>query len=156
MVVSKGGQGRFDFSKAEKVIVKIPEKGHVYEIRSGKYLGFTDTFEMRILPAWSMFYAVLPRPVKQVTLKAPAAAAPGSKAVFDFAVEGTVGPQVFHFALYGPDGKELEHCARNFSVPAGKGRHTVFFPFNAPRGVWRAEVTHVVSGKKASVKVAVK
>ena len=156
MVVSKGGQGRFDFSKAEKVIVNIPEKGHLYEIRSGKYLGFTDTFEMRILPAWSMFYAVLPRPVKQVTLKAPAAAAPGSKAVFDFAAEGTVGPQVFHFALYGPDGRELEHCARNFSVPAGKGRHTVFFPFNAPRGVWRAEVTHVVSGKKASVKVAVK
>ena len=151
------GQGRFDFAKGDKVRVQIPVKGHVYEIRSGKYLGFTDTFDMNMVPGWSMIYAVLPQAAGAVTLKGPDTVIPrGGKAQFSFVVAGTAGPQVFHFALSGPDGAEIEHCARNFHAAAGRGGHEVFIPLNAAPGVWKAEITHTVSGKRAAVRFTVK
>ncbi|MBR4219744.1 MAG: hypothetical protein IKR81_01235, partial [Victivallales bacterium] len=148
--------GRFDFSKGEDVIVQIPAKGHVYEVRSGKYLGFTDTFQMKMIPGWSMIYAVLSKPVTEVTLTGSNEATCGEKTALHFAATGPEGAQTFHFTLFGPDGKEIERCAQNFRTKANEGEHELFIPFNAPKGRYHAEITHTVSKRKASLDFTVK
>ena len=154
--VDRYSRGRFDFSKADVVQVQIPAKGHVYEIRSGKYLGHTDTFEMRILGGWSMMYAVLPQKVGAVSLTGPKETDSGASAKFTFAVENTEGAQTFHFALYGPDGKEIERHAKNIRTLANQGDYALLVPFNAPKGTYRAEITHVASSQKSTMAFTVK
>ncbi|MBR4675839.1 MAG: beta-galactosidase [Victivallales bacterium] len=148
--------GRFDFSKGDDVIVQIPAKGHVYEVRSGKYLGFTDTFHMKMIPGWSMIYGVLSKPVADVTLAGSKEASCGEKTVFRFAATGPEGAQTFHLTLCGPDGKEIERCAKNIRTKANEGEHELFIPFNASKGSYHAEITHTVSKRKASVDFTVK
>ena len=130
--------------------MKLPAPGHVYEVRSGRYLGFTAEFEMNMIPGWSLIYAVLDRKAGAVSLDCAGAFVRGGKVNLTFGVAGVTGPQVFRLALFGPGGKELEHCARNIRTPEGKGSHELFIPFNAAPGKYEVRLTHVASGKLVS------
>ena len=153
---SRNKPGRFDFTKGDDVVVQIPSKGNVYEVRSGKYLGFTDTFPMKMVPGWSMIYAVLSKPVADVTLTGPKEAVCGEKASFCFAATGPEGAQTFHFALFGPDGSEIERCAHNLRTQANQGEYELFIPFNAAKGNYHVEITHTASKRKVTASFTVK
>jgi|GEM_PF-1038348 len=144
------GKGRFAQLKGEKVRVKLPAPGHVYEVRGGRYLGFTAEFEMKMIPGWSLIYAVLDRKAGAVTLDCAGTFVRGGKVNLAFGVADAAGPQVFRLALFGPGGKELEHCARNIRTPAGKGGYGLFIPFNAAPGKYEVRLTHVASGQRTS------
>ena len=149
--VNGGGKdvGRFDFSKAVPVTVKLARKGHVYDVRQGKYLGFTDTFKSTLLPAWSRIYAVQSKATKAVAVRAVPALEAGQVLELAVSAEGAEGPQVFHLEVTDPAGKRQAVYAKNYRAGGPSAKIRFQLPFNAAKGNWRAEVTQVSTGLKA-------
>ena len=152
-----GGEGeRFDFKKALPVTVKLAEKGHVYDVREGKYLGFTDTFKSAVLPAWSRIYSIQQEKVTALKVKLPREVKAGEGIEVAFTAAGAKGSQVFHVEIFDPSGREETLYTRNYHTSLGGGHCIYQIPFNGAKGVWRAEVTHVNTGLKAVEKFTVK
>ena len=152
-----GGEGeRFDFKKALPVTVKLAEKGHIYDVREGKYLGFTDTFKSAVLPAWSRIYSIQQEKVTALKVKLPREVKAGEGIEVAFTAAGAKGSQVFHVEIFDPSGREETLCTRNYHTSLGGGHCIYQIPFNGAKGVWRAEVTHVNTGLKAVEKFTVK
>ena len=151
-----GGEGeRFNFKAAVPVTVKLALKGHVYDVREGKYLGYTDSFKSSILPAWSKIYSIQQKKVNALKLTVPAAVVSGNVVKVNFSAEGAAGSQVFHLELRDPAGKEISLVTKNYhTAPAGSASFQI--PFNAAKGLWSVEVTHVNTGLKAVKKISVK
>ena len=149
--VNGGGKetGRFDFSKAVPVTVKLARKGHVYDVRQGKYLGYTDTFKSALLPAWSRFYAVQSKATKAVRVSAVSALEAGQVLELAVTAEGAEGPQVFHLEVTDPAGLRQAVYAKNYRSEGPSAKIRFQLPFNAAKGKWRAEVTQVSTGLKA-------
>ena len=152
-----GSEGeRFDFSKAVPVTVKLREKGHVYDVRSGAYLGHTASFKTSLLPAYSRIYSIQTSATKAVGVKAPAALNAGDVMKLGFTAEGASGPQVFHVEVLDPAGRAQALYAKNCHTSGNSGELRFQLPFNAPKGVWTAAVRHVNTGLKRLHKFEVK
>ncbi|MBO5793455.1 MAG: beta-galactosidase trimerization domain-containing protein, partial [Lentisphaeria bacterium] len=151
-----GGEGeRFNFKAAVPVTVKLASKGHVYDVREGKYLGYTDTFKSSVLPGWSKIYSIQQKKVNALKLTVPAAVTAGNVVKVNFSAEGAAGSQVFHLELRDPAGKEVSLVTKNYyTAPAGSASFQI--PYNAAKGIWSVEVTHVNTGLKAVKKISVK
>lgn len=152
-----GGEGeRFNFKAAVPVTVKLAAKGHVYDVRKGKYLGFTDTFKSSMLPAWSQIYSIQQKKVSAVQLKAPASVTRGEVVKVTMNASGAAGAQVFHLEVLDPAGKEEKLITKNLYAANGQTDTAFQIPFNAAKGTWRIAVTHVNTGLKAEWKLIVK
>ena len=136
--------------KPVMVTVRLPQKGHVYEVRSKRYVGHTDHFKMPLIPQWSMIYAVLP--VKAETLKVtlPGAVSAGSSFKASIALSPAKGPQVFRVTLLSPEGKELAQFAKNHRFEGPSGSVDFFMPYNFKKGKYSVKATHIATGKTNS------
>jgi len=146
---------RFDLSKGHKLTAKLPVKGHIYEIRSGKYLGYGDTFASFLVPGIANFYAVEKSKVTGLRLSAPPKAAPGATVKVDFTAAGAQGPQVFNVRVTDPKGVTLKLYRKNYRTPGNSGQYTFQIPFNGAPGEWKVQVIHVNTGMKQTASVAV-
>ena len=99
------GGGRFDFSKGERVTAKLPVRGRVYEVRSGTYVGETDTIETSLIPGWTRMYSILASRPGRTTVTGPRRVVCGETAHFAFRTENATGPHVYHLELADPDGR---------------------------------------------------
>ncbi|MBQ7696779.1 MAG: hypothetical protein IJT50_16865, partial [Lentisphaeria bacterium] len=146
---------RFDLKKGSKLTVKLPVKGHIYEVRSGKYLGYGDTFASFLVPGIANFYAVEKSKVTGLRLSAPPKAAPGATVKVDFTAAGAQGPQVFNVRVTDPKGVTLKLYRKNYRTPGNSGQYTFQIPFNGAPGEWKVQVIHVNTGMKQTASVAV-
>ena len=148
--------GVFKDMKADKVKVRLPHKGHVYEVRSKRYLGNTATFEMPLVAGWTMIYAVLPVKPEVLKVKAPAGAARGTNFKFDVEVKPAKGAQVFRVLFRNAQGKELTQYSRNVRFAQGAGTLEFFLPRNLEAGKYTVQVLHVATGIKGEALVEVR
>ena len=147
---------RIDLKKGHAVTVKLPFKGHVYDYRTGKYLGHTDSFKSFLVPAIANFYSIQKTQVKGVSVKAPAAICAGKTVDITFAAEGATGAQVFNVNVLDPAGKAQRIYRKNFRTPGNSGSYSFQIPWNAAKGKWQICVTHVNTGLKKNVNITVK
>jgi hypothetical protein len=139
--------GLFKEFKPVMVTVKLPQKGHVYEVRSKRYIGHTDRFKMPLISQWSMIYAVLPEKPEALTVTLPARVACGSSFNAAVALKKAKGPQVFRLTVLSPEGKELKQFARNYRFEAPSGKVKFFMPYNFKKGKYTVKAIHIASGK---------
>lgn len=152
-----GSEGeRFNFKAAVPVTVKLNSKGHIYDVREGKYLGFTDTFKSSILPAWSKVYSLQQKKITALKVNAPAVVKQGDIFTVGFAAVDGAGPQVFRVELIAPSGKTDPVCARNHHTLSSSGSCQVQIPFNGEKGLWTLAVKHVNTGLKKNIRIEVK
>ena len=147
---------RFNFKNAVPVTVKLAQKGHIYDVREGKYLGFTDTFKSSILPAWSKVYSIQQKKVTGLKVTAPAAVKQGDIFKVNFAAESAAGSQVFHVELLDPSGKADPVTTRNYHTVSPAGACQIQIPFNGAKGSWKICVKHINTGMTKSVVTEVK
>ena len=57
-------------NSGEDVVVKLPVKGHIYNVREKKYLGSGDEIRLKLVPAWGYLYAILQNRITGVEIAA--------------------------------------------------------------------------------------
>lgn len=148
--VSQSAYGRFDFAKGDPVTATFEGKGHVYDVREGRYLGFTDHVETRMIPGWTRLYSILAERPGDLTADGPAHVRAGETAHFAFAAENARGPQVFHVELTDPDGRVPWKFRKNVRTTTGGGDYVFETAFNEKPGRWTAAFVHVNTGRRVT------
>lgn len=128
-------------------------KGHVYNVRKGEYLGFTDKVELdRIEPGAAVLLAQLPyRPAFE---RVEANVKPGTVEISG-RLE-TAGAVKIHHVLQltftTPDGKSPDYLKRNLVLDKPVFSWTQPMELNAPHGEWCVTVKDVASSVKHVLK----
>ena len=132
-----------------KVHIKLPVKGHVYDIRKGKYMGEVDNFVIDLMPGDGQVFSIQKERTTGVEVNAPAVAERGRALDVRFKAAGAVGKQVFRMELSGPDGKIVRHYTVTGRFDAAGGKFTFQFAHNDKAGSWKCRIIHVNSGISA-------
>ena len=130
------------------VSIKFPGKSHIYNMRTGKYLGFTDSIETEISYE-AQLYAALPYRVTSIKIVGPESAERGKKSEFVISVDttGTVPSlHLFRVEVAGPDGKKLPYYASNIKAEKGTGRYTINWALNEKQGRYTIYVKDIATG----------
>ena len=135
----------FKTSPRTQVRVKLPQKGHVYEVRSKRYLGLTRSFDMTLVPGWSMIYAVLPYKPNSLKVSAPGTVSRGETLKVRFVLTPSKDMQVFRMTLLDSKGKELKQFSRNLRQ-SGRPSVELFIPYNFNKGTYTVKITHIATG----------
>ena len=128
--------------------LKFPVKGHLYLMREGKYLGFSDSCKLAVRNGDPAVIAILPEKVKQVVIEAPGTVKPGDVCTIRVSAPGGVGPHVFHVELRRPDG--TRPFGYWWNTYASKGERKFQFARNDVPGTWRIVVRDVDTGMTAA------
>jgi enoyl-CoA hydratase/carnithine racemase len=124
----------------EPAQARLRQPGHLYDMRAGKYLGYTDHFSLTYSCAVPQLFGVLPYRVKAVTVTGPLTpVARGTTPTFTMRVTGEgqpVGHHVLHVTVLGPDGSERRAYTANQEAPAGKATFSLPLALNDLPGRW--------------------
>jgi hypothetical protein len=138
-----------DFS-AYPFEVKFDRKGHIYDVRAQKYLGFKDEVT-RDISYTAHLLAMSPYRVKELNVTVPSEKVqPGEalkvSASLSAYEEAKVSTHAFRLRVFGPDKKELRHYARNLIAKGGRCETSIRFAVNDVPGAYELSVQDVMSG----------
>jgi hypothetical protein len=129
--------------------VQFPRQSHIYDVRAGTYLGFTDRLTADISYE-ARLYALLPYRVNGLQVSGPGRAAAGERSQFDLAVKGgwrtRPGAHVVRVEVLDPAGKTLPWYAANVTAANGRGAYAIDWALNDPPGRYTVVVRDVASG----------
>jgi len=139
----------FRYSGSEqKALLKLPEARHVYNLRSGKYLGRIASFTLPILPHRATFLVLAPGPAPEVRLKLSAArAARGQVVRLTVTVPGAAGLHAVRVRVKTPAGQVAEWLNRELMADGQGQGCDLPVAFNDPTGRWTVEATDLYTGK---------
>ena len=146
-------------NSGEDVVVKLPVKGHIYNVREKKYLGSGDEIRLKLVPAWGYLYAILQNRITGVEIQSPSAVKRGERMKIGFRAlteQGAPGAQTFHISLIRPDGKTAAMYRRNVFTENGQGEISLQTAFNDDVGKWTIRAVNINSGTTAEKILAVK
>ncbi len=135
-----------------RMTIKPPVPGHVYNLRTGAYLGaIKDRLAVETPLEALLAFAVTPYRIEAPALRVVAERRPdGSTRLL---AEAESRPRaarrerhVVHFRLVAPDGTEWRDFAASTTTDGGKTAHTFTLPLNAPAGTWRVMASEALSG----------
>ena len=137
----------------------LPQAAHLYECRSGSYLGQESKIADRIPRGIARVYAALPYRVKDISLRGPTEVRQGDilRLGIQIVTEGgEIGPHVVHLSVNDPAEKtnsQRWHYAENLKLDQGHGAAEIPFAFNDTPGEWIIEVRDVMTGITGRLKV---
>jgi hypothetical protein len=138
-------------SKDDKTqIFRFPKKGHVYDVRTGRYVGFTDSVSAAVPRGDACVWAVLPNRVGALRISMPEKIVCGKDLVADINLEHALGKGVFHVEIISPTGECRFHMKRNVQSRDGKAQIAFRMAHNDMTGVWTLRVTDAVTQASAS------
>ncbi len=131
------------------VTVTFPEKAHVYDSRTGSYLGEKKTVSVKLDPMGFAWLAQLPYKVNnlQVSVKS----ADGDPGLLEYdasiaAAGGAPGRHVLHMSVTDPDGRICDFLSRNIVANAGKTQGKLRIPENGKKGTWTIQLRDTATG----------
>lgn len=144
------GGGSDEEGAAEAVKLVLPEKAHVYDVRSKKYLGFTDSVDTGILPGDTKVFSVLPYAFSRISLEMPDEVKAGS--TLELAIKLDQGSKdidytnVLCISFYEPSGEYGWQYSENAAVKGELAIRRYDLPLNEKEGLWRVVVKDVATG----------
>ncbi len=142
------------------VSLKFRKSGHVYELRSGRYLGLTDSVSGRLEHPEPLIYALLPYKVDALDLDAKAEYARGERVrvrITLFTREKVAFVNhVLRCRLYGPDTLERTSVRQNIVTKTGKATFAFDLAWNEMAGDWRTVVRDVATGIESEHRFAIR
>ena len=143
-----------------RITLRTPR--HVYNVKTGEYLGKRDEIEITGNPATqsAVLFAIQDAPVGQLTVRCPREVTPGQEIQFEAALDAGRGVsadgRVVRVRLVGPDGVPRRHYQRMLFLDSkGRGQSSVSFALNDAVGPWTVEARDIASGTTVSAKVNV-
>ena len=142
--------------KRETVRVKFPVKGHLYEMRSGRYLGFGDSCTLKVRSGDPALLSILRDKVTGVKIGPPAEWKRGESRKVTVKIAGGSGNHVLRIEVRRPDGTLPLNYFWNAYVPAEKSAFDFQFARNDVPGKWEFRVRDIDSGVTGSTFVELK
>jgi hypothetical protein len=133
-------------SDSETQTFVFPQKGHVYDVRAGRYIGYADRVTAAVPHAEASVWAVLPEKVGDMRVSVPRKVEAGTDLVANIALEGAAGKGVFHVELVSPSGDTRFHMKRNIDSVNGKAKLAFRIAENDRPGNWKIRVTDTLTG----------
>ena len=147
--------------KPVATILKLPGQRHVWDVRKGKYLGYSDAIPVQ-LDQDAKFLALCPQKPVSIDLEvrldksdAPTKTiSAGSrlevigKIGFSGGASGTGIGQAVHAQVFSPDGEELEWFRSNVVFEGSTFRLILPLSQSARQGAYRVVVEHALSGTR--------
>lgn len=141
--------------------IELGAKGHVYEMRSQKYLGETDRVNARLEPTCGQVFSILPYRVVDLSAKPAAEAVRGRDLPVHVRFDTTapVGPDdqhVIRVSALRPDGREETSLRRLMVVRAGQGELCLPIAYDDAEGTWTIVLHDIATGIQRRVPYTVK
>lgn len=138
--------------------LSLPKAAHVYECRSGSYLGQKSSITDHVPKGIARVYVALSYRVRGVSLQGPTAVRQGNVLRLEVQIKaegGEIGPHVVHLSVKGPTEEDEQHSyyGQNLELDRGYGTADIPFAFNAPPGEWIIEVRDVMTGITGRLKM---
>ncbi len=147
--------GKFGQSRQARLIV--PDAGHLYDCRAGKYLGTAAEHEVELRESTGNLFALLPYQVQRLELSAPARATLGRPIEVKATIVADAGkPYVRHFVvlqLRRPDGRDLPEHRWIVETDNGSAAGRLFLALNDPQGKWTLIARDVATGVSQSATI---
>jgi len=150
-------QGQADYHK-ERVRVVFPKRGYVYDMRRGKFLGLSQSVEVRLSPGDATALCLLPYEVEAVKVTGTVRARVGTTPKFEIALtasQGAPGNHVVRVEVVAPEGKRLSWYTKNLSAPGGRAVFVLPLAVNDREGIWTITARDVLTGKTGEARLLV-
>ncbi|MGB9641789.1 MAG: beta-galactosidase [Candidatus Ratteibacteria bacterium] len=127
----------------------LPQKFHIYNIRKGEYLGFNDSFDMKVQPETVDVIGFLPYRILDLKIKSKEKIKRGE--TLNYEIELLTEPlapetHIFHVNVVSPEGKEIKYYEENLKGEKGKAKGSINFALNEKQGKYTLRVKEIVSG----------
>jgi len=140
------------FKEESRVKLKLPGEFHIYNMRSGEYMGFSTEVEVTVPVYEPVILALTPYRVNGLTVWVNRQLKPGEKAYVKASVSRTpenLNDVVFRLEVYNPEGKIVDYYSGNYIAIEGKAEITIPLALNDPEGAWKVKVKDVETGVEA-------
>ena len=132
--------------------LQLPAAGHLYDVRTGQYLGYDDAINCDLNPGDAHLWACMPYKVEGVEITGPETVRPGAPATFNLRIMSNnetigLGLHVFRVELRDPADQVLKHYSANITAQNGVGSVTIPLAQNDPPGRWRIIARDVTTGE---------
>jgi hypothetical protein len=128
----------------QELVIKLPRKSYVTDVRTGKQFGLTDVVHNSILIGDALILALTDAP-NELKLEANPTAHPGDHVTFSL-VSTKPDTALVRCHIYAPDGSPLPIYSNNVMVQRGRATFTLPFALNDAPGKYVIRATDVVSG----------
>jgi hypothetical protein len=128
----------------QDLIIKLPRKAYVTDVRTGQKLGLTDVVHSSILIGDALILALSPEE-NDLKLEGAVSAHPGDHVSFNL-LSTTPATALVRCHVYAPDGSRLPIYSKNVLVQQGRGSFTLPFALNDAEGRYVIRATDVVTG----------
>ena len=138
----------------QEIIIKLPNKYYVTDVRSGKQLGYTDEVHSSVLVGDAAVLSLSPGENK-LTLSGPASSVRGEHVVFTLA-SSVAGPRLVRCHVFGSDGAMLSVYARSLLLNGTATTFVLPSALNDNAGPYTIRATDVVTGATAETRITLK
>jgi beta-galactosidase len=152
-----------DFSRnlpLRRTVVRLPEKRHVYELKSGQYLGERDHFPAALYPGRASVYALLTYRVPPVRLRLPEdMPRRGEKAELTVALDLPRYGAALHavkLTAQSPDGRRPWWLERVIILRDGVARVKLPIAHDEQPGRWTLKATELYTGQTSELSYTLK
>ena len=135
----------------QEMVIKLPRKLYVADVRSGKQFGYTDTIHTSTLLGDAVVLGLSPLQNK-ITLDGPNTALLGEHVSFSVA-SSMPGRQLIRCHVFAPDGSPLPVYARNVLMNNGSSTFILPSALNDPPGRYTVRATDVVTGATIETRI---
>jgi len=127
----------------------LPQKFHIYNIRKGEYLGFSDSLNINVQPETVVVIGFLPYKITDLKIKSKEKIKKGE--TLNYEIELLTEPlapetHIFHVTVVSPEGKEIKYYGENLKGEKGKTKGSINFALNEKQGKHTLRVKEIVSG----------
>ena len=123
----------------------FPKKGHLYDLVSGRELGYGDRFRLPLANSRPYAFGLLDEKPSPVAV-----------AVKGDTVKISASPKaatVVKIAVYDPSGTEAWYYSKKIVVADGRAEMRIPFAKSDVKGTWRVVATDVLTGIGSSVEI---
>ncbi|MCL5674913.1 MAG: beta-galactosidase trimerization domain-containing protein [Candidatus Omnitrophica bacterium] len=150
------GFSRLEGKKPVSITIKFKNKGYVYDVLTGKYLGEHKTLRTIVNPYDAGIYAILQYKITGLSGSLETQSLPRGEEVkgdVQINVSGKIpGYQVIHLDVIRPDGKEPVYLRQNLvSINGVPAKFSVPMALNELTGIWKLKFTEPVSQKSTTL-----
>ncbi len=135
----------------QDIIIKLPRKLYVTDVRSGKRLGYTDVVHSSVLVGDAALLG-LSSAENTIMLRGPAISSRGEHPAFSIS-SSIPGERLIRCHVFGPDGSMLPVYANNLLMGNRSATFVLPSALNDPAGTYTIRATDVVTGATAETKV---
>jgi glycosyl hydrolase family 42 (putative beta-galactosidase) len=128
----------------QDLLIKLPQKRFVTDIRTGKQFGYTDVVRTSILIGDAIVLALSPLE-KKITIESVSSATRGDHVRLNLASTSSNG-NLIRCHVFGPDGTMLAMYSSNVLLEQGRGNFVLPFALNDAPGRYLVRATDVTSG----------